>query len=68
MPKWVLNEELCKGCEICIGRCPMKILSISDRITVNGFHPASIVDEPKCTSCAICARSCPDIAIEIYKE
>ncbi|MBU1106150.1 MAG: 4Fe-4S binding protein [Candidatus Riflebacteria bacterium] len=68
MSKWVINENLCKGCGICISRCPLKILAFADHLTSKGVHPAGIIDEAKCTSCAICARSCPDVAIEIYKE
>ncbi len=68
MSKWVINESLCKGCGMCIARCPLKILAYADHLTPKGVHPASIIDEAKCTSCAICARSCPDVAIEIFKE
>jgi len=67
MPKWVINEELCKGCGICIARCPMKVLGVADHLTPKGFHPATMLNEEKCTSCAICGRSCPDVAIEVYK-
>ncbi|NLF95664.1 MAG: 4Fe-4S binding protein [Candidatus Riflebacteria bacterium] len=68
MSKWVINENLCKGCGICISRCPLKILAFADHLSAKGVHPAAITDEAKCTSCAICARSCPDVAIEIFKE
>ncbi len=68
MTKWEVNEKLCKGCGICITRCPMKILGFADHITPKGVHPSKMLDEEKCTSCAICARSCPDVAITIYKE
>lgn len=68
MSKWQVNEKLCKGCGICVSRCPMKILGFAEHITPKGVHPAMMKDEDKCTSCAICARSCPDVAITIYKE
>lgn len=68
MSKWVINEDLCKGCGICIARCPLKILGYAEHLTAKGIHPAAMLDEEKCTSCAICARSCPDVAIEIYRE
>lgn len=68
MSKWVINENLCKGCGICIARCPFKILGFAEHLTAKGIHPASMLNEEKCTSCAICAKSCPDVAIEIFKE
>lgn len=67
MPKWVINEDLCKGCGICIVRCPMKVLGAAEHLTPKGFHPAKMLNEEKCTSCAMCARSCPDIAIEVFR-
>lgn len=68
MAKWVINELLCKGCGICIGRCPVKVLGFAEHLTQKGYHPAKMLNEEKCTSCAICARSCPDIAIEVFRE
>ena len=68
MTKWEVNEKLCKGCGICIERCPMKVLGFADHITPKGVHPSKMLNEEKCTSCAICAKSCPDVAITIYKE
>lgn len=65
--KWVINEILCKGCGICVSRCPLKLLVLAEHLAAKGVHPSSIIDEARCTSCAICARSCPDVAIEIYK-
>jgi 2-oxoglutarate ferredoxin oxidoreductase subunit delta len=67
MSKWVINEAQCKGCGICIERCPMKILAFAEHLTSRGIRPSSIIDEDKCTSCAICAKSCPDVAIQIFK-
>ncbi len=67
MPKWVINEDLCKSCGICVARCPMKVLAISERLSSKGFHPAHMVNEEKCTSCALCAKSCPDVAISVFK-
>ncbi|MBF0543669.1 MAG: 4Fe-4S binding protein [Candidatus Riflebacteria bacterium] len=67
MSKWVIKEELCKGCGICIFRCPMKVLGVAEHLTVKGFHPAKMLNEDKCTSCAVCGRSCPDIAIEVFR-
>lgn len=68
MPKWVIHEDLCKGCHICVVRCPVKVLGIAEHLSEKGFHPAKMLDEEHCTSCATCARACPDVAIEVFRK
>ncbi|MDR0196983.1 MAG: 4Fe-4S binding protein [Oscillospiraceae bacterium] len=64
--KWVLNFERCKGCALCTGACPKKILVIQEeRINANGYYTARCVDADACVGCALCAVMCPDCAIEI---
>lgn len=62
-------EDLCKGCELCVGACPKKIIHMSkDRINVKGFRPATVTEQDKCISCGFCARMCPDVVITVYRE
>lgn len=62
------NVELCKGCELCIAACPVKILELDgSHINAKGFHPAHCVDQNKCTGCASCARMCPDTVITVER-
>ena len=62
------NEERCKGCELCVGACPKKILRMApERINAKGYHPAECVDMEKCIGCGRCARRCPDVVIEVEK-
>lgn len=64
-----INEERCKGCELCIGVCPKKVLRISsERMNRQGHRPAEVFDGDKCIGCAFCATVCPDCAISIYEE
>ncbi len=69
MAKVVFNEELCKGCSLCVEVCPVKIIVLKEDINQSGFHPASIAEEnmEKCTACTSCALICPDTCIEIWK-
>lgn len=61
------TEERCKGCGLCIGPCPKKIVAFADYINASGYHPAMCVDQSACIGCAMCARSCPDMVIEVFK-
>lgn len=61
------DEERCKGCELCISVCPVKILQLHDtNINSKGYHPVCVIDEDKCIGCASCALMCPDGAISVY--
>lgn len=64
----VVDEVLCKGCEICTASCPEHLLSMADHFNAKGYHPAALFDpENRCTGCTLCARMCPDVAIEVYR-
>ena len=48
MAKVTFNDNLCKGCGLCIDACPKKILAIAkDRINAKGHSPAEITDQEK---------------------
>ena len=62
------QEDLCKGCALCVLFCPKHLLRLApDRINAKGDQPAEIVDEDACVSCASCARMCPDAVITVEK-
>lgn len=67
MPKPVFREDRCKGCALCTVACPKKIVALSKRLNVKGYHPAECIDESKCIGCSLCAKACPDVVIEIHK-
>jgi 2-oxoglutarate ferredoxin oxidoreductase subunit delta len=68
-----IDQELCKGCELCIEFCPKGIISISNNLNVKGYHHAYFTEENSkkakrtCTGCSICAILCPEVAIEVYR-
>ncbi len=70
-----IDQELCKGCQLCISVCPKGQIEISDKINKKGYYPASFKEDPpgesnnlKCTGCALCGLVCPDVAIEVYRQ
>ena len=67
MAKVVIDEERCKGCELCVAFCPREILDMADYFNGKGYRPAIILDQEKCNACTYCARMCPEVAIEIYR-
>ncbi|NMC30407.1 MAG: 4Fe-4S dicluster domain-containing protein [Pelolinea sp.] len=64
----VVDENLCKACELCIVNCPAQVIALDkSRITPRGFHPASLYKEG-CTGCGTCSVVCPEAAITVYRE
>ncbi len=64
----VVDENLCKACELCVESCPQHVIGLNaDIITPRGFHPAHLVQDD-CTGCGICALVCPEAAITVYRE
>ncbi|PAF54072.1 2-oxoglutarate:acceptor oxidoreductase [Helicobacter sp. 13S00482-2] len=63
-PVWV-NEDRCKGCDICVSLCPAGVLGMKmDANKVLGKivkvrHPES------CIGCFDCELHCPDFAIYV---
>lgn len=68
MARIIINQDGCKGCEMCVNVCPRKIIALDkDKINVKGYHPAQLLDEEKCTGCCSCAMMCPDCAIVVER-
>ena len=63
-----IDQELCKGCLICISFCPKEVIAESDKLNASGYLPAAFNSNRGCTGCAICALVCPEVAIEVYRE
>lgn len=67
--KVAFDEEYCKGCELCVNVCPVKIVHLnSEKINSKGYHPATVTEMDKCVGCSNCAIICPDSVITISKS
>ena len=64
----VIDEERCKGCELCTTVCPKDLIHMANTFNAKGYRPAHLVDaKNECTGCAICSVICPDAAITVYR-
>lgn len=69
MVRVTINENLCKGCGLCVRACPKHIIALSKmKINAKGYHPAEVTDMEACIGCTSCARTCPDVVIRIEKD
>ena len=68
MASVTVNEELCKGCGLCVDACPKKIMKLDvSHINPKGYHTAQCAAMEECIGCAFCATMCPDVAIVVEK-
>ena len=65
--KWHGFPGLCKGCGLCIEKCPVKVISWADELASTGI-PAVKPRIEGCIVCGICQTVCPDAAIHIEKK
>lgn len=63
-----INKEYCKGCELCLGVCPRKVISMASEMNSRGQHYAHAAAMEDCIGCLQCADICPEAAIEIDEE
>ena len=57
----------CKGCGICIVKCPVAALSFGEELGVFAT-PVPKVDLERCIACGNCRAFCPDAAISMTKD
>lgn len=65
--RWNVYPGLCKGCGLCVEKCPVKVIEWADEL---GFMGTPSV-KPRiegCIVCGICQTVCPDAAILIEKK
>lgn len=61
---WIIFPELCKGCGLCIEKCPKNAIVWSSEPGAYGTPRVALTSE-NCKSCGICSIFCPDAAIGI---
>jgi len=63
-----IKDDWCKGCGICIERCPVGALEESDRLNKKGIRPPQLKQINECNYCRLCELICPDLAITVIPD
>jgi len=63
-----VKDDWCKGCNICIDRCPVGALEESDRLNRKGIRPPKLKEINECNFCRLCELLCPDLAITVIPD
>jgi len=58
MPKVIVDEEKCTGCESCVGTCPASVFDMQD-------GKSKVVKEEDCIACHACEGVCEPGAIKV---
>jgi 2-oxoglutarate ferredoxin oxidoreductase subunit delta len=57
-----VNKSWCKGCSLCVGICPKKVLELDDHVKCEPARPND------CIGCHQCDNVCPDFAITVKES
>lgn len=63
----VVYHGLCKGCGLCIEKCPQKAIKFSEKDLGVYSTPSVEIDINQCNACGICETVCPDCALKLEK-
>jgi len=63
-----IKDDWCKGCNLCIERCPVEALEESDTLNRRGVRPPKLKKDNECNYCRLCELLCPDLALTVIPE
>lgn len=62
-----VDQEICKGCNLCVGACPTGVLSLHKNVNAKGYNYSYMENVDACIGCSNCADVCPDACITVYR-
>lgn len=65
MNRIVLDNDFCKGCQLCIAVCPQQVLGLSTTRNAKGYLVPFAERADDCSGCLQCEMTCPDLAITV---
>lgn len=63
-----IDQERCKGCDLCLKLCPKKVFEETQSIGTEGFKLRAPVKIEDCSECGFCQYFCPEGAISLGGE
>ncbi|MDR1120754.1 MAG: 4Fe-4S binding protein [Dysgonamonadaceae bacterium] len=63
----VVDQERCKGCNLCITACPTQVIALHREVNSKGYNYAFMQQADACIGCTNCGWVCPDGCIAVYK-
>ena len=63
----VIDNDRCKGCELCVYACPTNVLAMHKNVNIKGYNYAYMANWEACTGCMNCSMVCPDTVITVYR-
>lgn len=63
-----IDNNYCKGCQLCIEVCPQEVLEVSGVRSPKGYLMPRAARGEDCTGCLQCEMTCPDLAITVVVE
>ena len=64
----IVFHGLCKGCGLCLEKCPFKAIRFSRKDLGVYSTPTVEIDMGKCNACGICETTCPDSALKVERR
>jgi len=64
---WTVFPDLCKGCGLCIEKCPTQVIYWSEQLGFMGT-PAVKTRIEGCIVCGLCETVCPEPAIRVERK
>ena len=65
----VIHSETCKGCGLCVKRCPMEAIELKSSDQANNkVGKIAVLNNDLCIGCGVCSFKCPTKSIVLEKR